>query len=216
MPTGPDPSLVAIALRIFAICPNSAACERLFSSFGNILTKLRSRLSNKTLVELAELKLHLREEEFQSGSVKDRVKRHFDILQKGQANSAIVMNSETFTGNIAGMAVDTVDASETENEEEGESSGETARSSGAIHPFSQFVSEFVLPMDSSDSGTPHIGQHNISISLSRLFDFSKAGWDKVIMSSRKRLEEELEVSEMAAASDQSLGPTESLDDICML
>jgi hypothetical protein len=34
--------LVQLARRLLAICPNSASCERLFSTFGLILTKLRN------------------------------------------------------------------------------------------------------------------------------------------------------------------------------
>ncbi|KAG1891625.1 uncharacterized protein F5891DRAFT_924523, partial [Suillus fuscotomentosus] len=42
-----------------SICANSASCERLFSLFGTVLTKLCSCLSLKGLTDLAELRLHL-------------------------------------------------------------------------------------------------------------------------------------------------------------
>lgn len=43
------PPLFKLAYHIFSICPNSASCERLFSIFGNMLTKLRNRLGHQPL-----------------------------------------------------------------------------------------------------------------------------------------------------------------------
>jgi hypothetical protein len=45
--------------------------------FGTILTRLRTRLGNKALVTLAELKLYLREEHLQAHAVKKQLKRSF-------------------------------------------------------------------------------------------------------------------------------------------
>lgn len=42
VPSAKHPPLMRLALHIFSICPNSASVEQLFSSFGLILTKLRS------------------------------------------------------------------------------------------------------------------------------------------------------------------------------
>jgi len=66
--------LQMLAQRIFSICANSA-CERLFSLFGLILSKLRSRLALEKMLDLAELRLHLRDEYMRRGSVKDRLHR---------------------------------------------------------------------------------------------------------------------------------------------
>ncbi|KAF4622376.1 hypothetical protein D9613_009287 [Agrocybe pediades] len=57
----PSP-FITLAYHILSICPNSASCERLFSLFGLILTKLRTRMSKTVLVNLAELKMHIRDE----------------------------------------------------------------------------------------------------------------------------------------------------------
>ena len=62
------PPLIKLAMHILSICANSASCERLFSTFGNILTKLRSRLGHNTMVDLAELKMHIRDEHLRSGT----------------------------------------------------------------------------------------------------------------------------------------------------
>ena len=77
--TEPTP-LQKFARRIFSICANSASCERLFSLFGTILTKLRSRLSLKSLMDLTELRLHLRDEYTRMGDKKARLRRTRKII----------------------------------------------------------------------------------------------------------------------------------------
>jgi hypothetical protein len=68
--------LCQLARRILSICANSASCERLFSMFGLILTRLRSRLWGKAMTDLAELRLHLRDEHVQSVIAKTCLKRN--------------------------------------------------------------------------------------------------------------------------------------------
>ncbi|KZT33663.1 hypothetical protein SISSUDRAFT_1032985, partial [Sistotremastrum suecicum HHB10207 ss-3] len=83
--------IIRLALHLFAICPNSASCERLFSTFGLILTKLRSRLGNERLLGLAELKMHLRDEHVRDGLRQDlqQRKRKFGVFnQPGAAELA--------------------------------------------------------------------------------------------------------------------------------
>jgi hypothetical protein len=74
---GHPPPLFKLANHILSICPNSASCERLFSVFGNTLTKLRNRLENTTLTSLAELKMHIRDEHVRDADTKKRMKRFF-------------------------------------------------------------------------------------------------------------------------------------------
>ena len=74
---GHDPlPLIKLAMHILSICANSASCEWLFSTFGNILTKLRSRLGHNTMVDLAKLKMHVRDEHMRRGTA-SRLKRFF-------------------------------------------------------------------------------------------------------------------------------------------
>lgn len=79
-PDQPLSPLQMLAQRIFSICANSASCERLFSLFRLILTKLRSRLALEKMLDLAELRLHLRDEYMRRGSVKDRLRRSRHII----------------------------------------------------------------------------------------------------------------------------------------
>ena len=55
----PAPEASALALRIFAVVPNSAAQERLFSSYGNIQSKKRTRLTVQRTFDLARVKASL-------------------------------------------------------------------------------------------------------------------------------------------------------------
>ncbi|KAJ3713958.1 ribonuclease H-like domain-containing protein [Lentinula raphanica] len=57
------------------------SCERLFSIFGNTLTKLRNKLGSKTLTMLAGLKMHIRDEHLAKEESK-RLKRHFGQVRQ--------------------------------------------------------------------------------------------------------------------------------------
>ena len=79
--------LKKLAWRIFSICANSASCERLFSKFGLILTRLRSRLGLKNLLNITELALHLRDEYSQSGKAAERLRRKQKIIPNAPSAS---------------------------------------------------------------------------------------------------------------------------------
>ncbi|EKM56581.1 uncharacterized protein PHACADRAFT_207792 [Phanerochaete carnosa HHB-10118-sp] len=70
--------LYRLARRILSVCANSASCERLFSTLGNILTKLRNCMGNMMLLSLAEMKLLIRDEHLRDGKLKERLKHHID------------------------------------------------------------------------------------------------------------------------------------------
>jgi hypothetical protein len=73
-PTKPPPELITFACRLLSISAISASCERLFSVFGNILTKLRTEVSTENLTNLSEVKLHVRNE-YPRPDKKKRIKR---------------------------------------------------------------------------------------------------------------------------------------------
>ena len=79
--------VIVFARRLLSICPNSASCERLFSHFGLILTKLRTKLSSKKLVDLAEMKLHLRDEHIRTGEYKSVRRRTFGVMEEHALNT---------------------------------------------------------------------------------------------------------------------------------
>lgn len=69
-------ALHKIAHRILSVGANVAPCERLFGSLGNILTKLRNRIRDKTLLFLAEPLV--RDNHLRNGELKERLKRQLD------------------------------------------------------------------------------------------------------------------------------------------
>ena len=72
--------IIQLARHIFSICANSVSCERLFSTFGNILTKVRNRMGKETLQTLTEIKMHVRDEHIMHGGMKSRLKRCFGTV----------------------------------------------------------------------------------------------------------------------------------------
>lgn len=93
--------LQKLACRIFAICANSASVERLFSLFGNILTKLRSRLGTEAMVQLAELKLHIRDEYIKNTQAKQRLKRHIAGAPRSTASESAPPAATTSTTSLS-------------------------------------------------------------------------------------------------------------------
>ena len=76
-----DSPFYRLAARLLSVSANSATCERLFSVFGNTLTKLRNQMGTSTLSSIAELKMHVRNEH-RLNSTKTRMKRMFTTRSK--------------------------------------------------------------------------------------------------------------------------------------
>lgn len=74
-PTSP---LARLATRILSICPNSAACERLFSLLKRTITPARTRLTSRNLINVAELHAHLQQSHKRTGEYTRRLKRRLN------------------------------------------------------------------------------------------------------------------------------------------
>lgn len=96
--------LQSLAKRLLSVCANSASCERLFSMFGLILTRLRSRLRPRALTDLAELRMHLRDEHVRYGKVKERLKRN--TTSHSEQGGGEPPNSDLTTDNTMRMTED--------------------------------------------------------------------------------------------------------------
>lgn len=78
IPDAPLRPIHRLASRLFAVSANSASCERLFSAYGNTLTKLRNRLGTDKLQAITELKMHIRDEHIRAEQGhSERLKRRF-------------------------------------------------------------------------------------------------------------------------------------------
>ncbi|KAH6873587.1 hypothetical protein BKA70DRAFT_1129969, partial [Coprinopsis sp. MPI-PUGE-AT-0042] len=82
-----DTPLIKLAQHLFAISTNSASCKRLFSVFGNLLTKLRNRLGLENMKSIAELRMRLNDDIRNSTNTHTRMKQHFGHGRDGNSGS---------------------------------------------------------------------------------------------------------------------------------
>lgn len=116
------------ARRVLSISANSASCERLFSVYGNILTKHRSRLLVKNLTNNAELKMHIRDEHLRNKEAQLRQKRRFERRTKAELQDAqrlqptipVVNNPPTNTQASASTTTHVVESNVPSSEQAGE------------------------------------------------------------------------------------------------
>ncbi|KAJ3008701.1 hypothetical protein NUW54_g3057 [Trametes sanguinea] len=188
-----------LAIHILSICPTSANCERLFSVLGWIMTKLCTRLGHTTLINLAELLLHLRDEHVRK-NVKIRLRRHFGDHAKQALATSINPNEST-------------------------SSQAQSDSSTAPNPapsaLDALLSSFAQSdMESADEDAPDATDFpsHINMPLDSLLDFSAPFWQtRAAAASTESLEDELalwEILDMDADGDELEGNDEGvLDDL---
>ncbi|KAF5353370.1 hypothetical protein D9756_007868 [Leucocoprinus leucothites] len=73
----PEPVFFTFAHHMLSINVNSASCERLFSHFGNTLTKLQNHLGNNTLTNLPELSLNICDEHLRVKAAREQLTNQF-------------------------------------------------------------------------------------------------------------------------------------------
>lgn len=186
--TDPPTPLERLARRLFAVIANSASCERLFSTYGNILTKRRSRMATQTLASLAELKMHLCDLHMKEKSTRTRLRRQFGTAQHGTAQS--------ISGQVSSEAVDEGDGLEG-GTDTGMTLGRSLRTE-AEHLMS--LADKEGEDDGGEDVTPQPGQSSTRpelMSLQDLFDFENTFWiTNHTKSSTLGLQEELELYEL--------------------
>jgi len=182
--------LQKLACRIFAICANSASVERLFSLFGHILTKLRSRLRTEAMVQLAELKLHIRDEYTKNAQAKQHLKRHIAGAPRSESAPPAATTS-TASPSHSTQAVD-------EDRHE-----DSASSAGPAEGSLQAIADGLISMakDASELSEED-NEHGpfpstLSFTLAELFDFSVDYWVQSSEATGNRgLQDELELYEL--------------------
>ncbi|KAI0801429.1 ribonuclease H-like domain-containing protein [Fomes fomentarius] len=170
----PIPPLHQIAIHVLSICPNAADCERLFSVLGFLMNDRRTRLSNSTLLNMAELRLHLRDEHVRKG-VKARLKHHFGdrVPDPADIQQASAAPEDSSTSRQARRAE------------------ERREFRAGLEALTQSMS--ILDEEDEDR-VPTWLPSKICVSLEQLFDFSNAfwtEWDNRYVTNT--LEEELEI-----------------------
>jgi hypothetical protein len=212
------PPLFKLAYHILSICPNSASCERLFSVFGNTLTKLRNRLGNQTLTSLAELKMHIRDEHVRDGEIKQRMKRFFGATT---APSAAPVSSSTVPHVPQQPTTSAPSTAETETDVAMEIDPELQNLQSpddGTDEFNQITELFARQTradeDDGDGQMPSV----ISIEIAKLFNFMNKSWiPSHERSASRSLDEELELYELldldAPGEDINIEIDHTLDSI---
>ncbi|KDQ23516.1 hypothetical protein PLEOSDRAFT_1049064, partial [Pleurotus ostreatus PC15] len=176
---GDHPPLSKLALHLLSICTNSASCERLFSVFGNTLTKLRNRLGNNSLTALAELKMHIRDEHLRGGT-KERLKRFFGERKTQDTGPPLPPLPQGPTPIPAQLHPPIIPAID-----------------GVADEFTEIATSFMLMLDDDDDDETLEFPSKISIKLSDLFDYRSTHWTEIHRRSASRtLDEELELYEL--------------------
>lgn len=171
IPARPPTPFYCLADRLLSICANSATCERLFSTFGTTLTKLRNRMNTSTLTALAELKMHIRSEH-QEKSTKLRMKHLFDRRSRNTfPDPEPTLTPPDPEHATAHSTLPTFEIS----------------TSGLSHIILNDIEDDELGLAGTDNPIP----------LHELFDFSNDRWTMIYDSQgRKHLAEELAVCEL--------------------
>ena len=194
--------LIRLARHIFSLCANSASCERLFSAFSNILTKVRNRTGKETLQTLAEIKLHVRDEHLAHTEMKTRLKRRFGTVDLSFAtppsSSSTQPNDITEASQIP--MTSSIPSTSNSSNEAAESNIENAHMDDQSAQFlstiiDQFIQQGELDVLEPEDFVPITSMAQCAtISLEGLFDFSRDYWiTHHQRTGRRSLDEELEV-----------------------
>ena len=193
-PNHPPTPLAKLSRRILLICPNSASVERLWSVFGTILTRLRTRLGNKALVTLAELKLYLREEHLRTQAVRARLKRSFGAAFESPSDPSEVSVTSVVSGTVPTYVTEphmqpatTIAADE-----------DTDYHNSELGPqIDELVEELVQAVGIDDEIPLAPSPNALSICIENLFDSKQSYWieayEKLAM---RGLQDELELYEL--------------------
>lgn len=185
---------------------NSASVERLFSLFGQILTKLRSHLRTEAMVMLAELKLHIRDEYKQNDTAKTRLRRHIagpPRTSQSQPSTDAAEGPAPATAHYAGPVPSTSLPSQQQSAsclgpEMPQADDALVSSAGPAEGSLDDIVQRLLNLINTDKNTEsHTSPTASPIKLSELFDFTVGFWSKTAESTGLRgLEDELEFYEL--------------------
>ncbi|KAJ3824934.1 ribonuclease H-like domain-containing protein [Lentinula raphanica] len=199
-PGMPGTQFIRLALRILGISANSASCERLFSVFGNTLTKLRNRLGVQTLTDLTELKMHIRDEHQRKAESK-RLKRRFAV--RGQKTRDEIQNTLQQSPHVLSN-VDALNSNDTDQSEPRTTSFRSMmeRNIAAVTDDEDDVASTGSGSVPLLSGTVHTLQSQGGIPIQKLFNFSNQRWINLHLNRTKaNLTEELALYELLEAEN---------------
>ncbi|KAG1724672.1 hypothetical protein EDB19DRAFT_1858462 [Suillus lakei] len=185
---------------IFSICANSASCEWLFSFFSMILTKLQSCLGLTKMLDLAELRLHLRDEYMHRGSMKDCLRHPRHIIPDPLPHQIQDISTSLTDESISEIMPDTTEFDSVVDENLLTSIAKTLGHQSALDNVD----------DSTDTFTSPFKQ----ITLQQLFNFSDDTWTKLMERIGMRsLDDELEFYKLVKLDAEGEEDEQSFDDM---
>jgi hypothetical protein len=215
------PALVTLARRLLCVSANSASCERLFSIFGNTLTKLRSCLGTEVMTTIGELKMYIRDEEMRDGT-KKRLKRELVPHANIPATQPSTTTSASAPGSLAPAQDIPIDPAL--------STTETSPSPARVCPepeseirgtmtdtFQEIVDAHIQLAEEDNLENEPVrssGAIRGPWKLTDLFDFTRDHWVELYSrSSHRSFQEELELYELLDLEEGGVGNVNvSVDD----
>ena len=170
--------------------------------FGTILTRLRTQLGNKALLNIAELKLYLREEHHQARSVQTRLKRTFGtaLEEVSKISPPTNVGTSATTADEDLECAPAADAFMAHASPTPQASGSSAADSIDEQLGMQGIVQKLIDAVDTDNDSdepPEPSTDMISIPIRDLFDFTQSYWveayDKLAM---RGLQDELELYEL--------------------
>lgn len=154
-----DP-LASLAIHVLSFTPNSASCERIFSTMGNIKTKRRNRLTPQKTRDLAFIKLDVRRQQAIDGTLRKRLNRQFGSAPTGKGEDPSGSRLEEEELAQIACAQDDEDGSDPSSDEEDESCISEVQNSGIPNSGSitfqdtarQLAADIVADEDEDDVG----------------------------------------------------------------
>lgn len=192
LPFGADDSeFLKFARRLLEVSTNSASCERLFSIFGQILSKYRTRMGTDLLEMLAEIKMCLRDELAQSGEERERLKKQFDYVQEARAPATPAAAAAATATTTPGASPNPPPASSLDASSDEPSSTNTDFRKWLEHQFRAVEED-----DTDNAPVRGNTSPGFPMELTAIFDFSSEFWlDEYDKRATASLEDEMLIHE---------------------
>lgn len=164
--------------------------------FGITLTRLRSRLRPQAMTDLAELRMHLRDEHLKAGSVKERYKRKITSHSASNSQANNNRDPESSTNSNAQIGSNLAQGSATESEVD------EVRDVSFESSFASLIGNITARAEEDDDDEPDIPLADLTLRpinarISELFDLKNDYWKAPLKDACIRsLAEELELYEL--------------------
>ncbi|THH14935.1 hypothetical protein EUX98_g9540 [Antrodiella citrinella] len=205
-----DLEVFGLSRRVLSITANSASCERLFSTFGQVLTKHRTRLLLKNMTCQAEVKAHIRSEHLRHLDEQRMQKLRQRFQTQKEANTADRMPQLTHFTSESASASETAHAPTPAPLPANPQPSTSTTAPGHTHlpqfTFRELVQEQIeladldtldFELEDSIRSAPDLEAQLSRPTLANLFNYNDQNWRGIIASAADRtFDQELEFYEL--------------------